>query len=126
MNIICSRVLFNNQATLYVLKSEELESNIGADRKASIGGIDGSQTGMTTVQVCDVPYVSVGLSNRKADAVIISWSKWIIRGIDPDYFKKYQTFVLYVCDTTKFIFSVDRERLYVCHTKGRLTQSLYA
>ena len=53
-------------------------SNIRAGRKASIGGkIDGSQTGMSTVQVCDIPYVGVGFFNGNAVANIISWSKCI-------------------------------------------------
>ena len=36
--------------------------------------------------------------------------------MDPDYFKEYQTFVLYASDITGWIFSEDREGLYVCST----------
>ena len=45
------KVLLGNQVTLHVFKNKALVSNIRAGRKASIGGIDGSQTGMSTFQV---------------------------------------------------------------------------
>ena len=77
-----------------MFKNEGLVFNIGANRKASIGGIDGSQTGMTTVQICYIPYVGVGLFNGKAVANTISWSKCIKLRKDPCYFMEYYTFVL--------------------------------
>ena len=109
------KVLLDNQATLHVFKNEALVSNIRAGRKASIGGIDGSQSGMSTFKVCDIPYVGVGFFNENAVTNIISWSKCIKLGMDPDYFKEYQTFVLYASDTTGWVFSVDR-RVYMCAT----------
>ena len=45
------KVLLENQATLHVFKNNSLVSNIRAEGNASIGGIYGSQTGMTTVLV---------------------------------------------------------------------------
>ena len=92
--------------------------NIRAGKKASIGGIDGSQTAISTLQVCDIPCVGVGFLNENAVANIISWSKCIKLGMDPDYNREYQSFVLYGCDTSGWIFAVDREGLYECYTKG--------
>ena len=57
-------VILDNQATLYVFKNEALESNIRANRKANTGGINGCQTGMSTVQVCAIPYVVVWFFNE--------------------------------------------------------------
>ena len=94
------KVLLVNQATLHLVKNEALVSNIRAGRKTSIGGIDVSQTSMSTVQVCDIPYVGVGFFNENAVANIISCSQCIKLGMDPDYFKEYQTFLLYASDTS--------------------------
>ena len=58
------KVLLDNQVTRHVLKNASLVSNIRAGRKASIGGIDVSQTAMSAVQVCNIPYVGVGFSIR--------------------------------------------------------------
>ena len=48
--------------------------------KASLGGIDGSQTGMSTVQVCDIPYVGVGFLMRTLDLCVsnLEWTKFTI------------------------------------------------
>ena len=62
------KVLLENQATLHVLKNELLLFNISADKKASIRGIDGSQTGIPTFQVCGIAYVAVWFFNENADA----------------------------------------------------------
>ena len=71
-----------------------------AGRKASISVIDGSQIGMSTVQVCDIPYAGVRFFNKNAVANIIAWFKCIKLGMDPNYFKECQTFVLYTRDTS--------------------------
>ena len=47
----------------------------------------------------------------------------------PDYFKEYQTFVLYAIDTAGWTFAVDREALYVLHQgheSSRTTKAVYA
>ena len=43
------KVLLNSQATLYVFKIETLVPNIRDSKKASIGGLDRSQTAVSTV-----------------------------------------------------------------------------
>ena len=53
---------------------------------------------MSTVQVCDIPYVGVGFFSENTVANIISWFNCIKLAMDPNNFKEYQTFVLY--DTT--------------------------
>ena len=53
------KVLLDNHATLHVFKNEVLVSNIRAGRKTSFGGIGGSKSGMSTIQVCDIAYVGV-------------------------------------------------------------------
>ena len=93
-------------------------SNIRPNGKArTIGGIDGSQSGMSTEQICDIPHVGVGYFNKNAVANILSWSKCIKLGMDLDYFKASETFVLYASDTTGWVFTGNREGLYVCRTK---------
>ena len=47
-------VHLDNQVTLHVTKNEALMSNIRVSRKTNIGGIDGSQTGMSIVQELDI------------------------------------------------------------------------
>ena len=44
------KLLLDNQATVF-------KAMVGG--KSRIGGNDGSPTGMSTVQVCDIPYVGV-------------------------------------------------------------------
>ena len=47
------KVLLSSQVTLHLFENETPVSNIRADRKVSIGGVDDIQTGMSTDQVCD-------------------------------------------------------------------------
>ena len=106
------KVLLDNQA----YKNEALVSNIRPNGKArSIGGIDGSQSGMSTEQICDIPYVGVGYFNKNAFANILSWSKCIKLGMNPDYFKASETFVLYASDTTGWVLLVT-VRVHMCAT----------
>ena len=58
------KVLLDNHATLYEFKNAALVSNITVGKKASIDGIDGSHTGVSTVQVFDFPYDGVGFLGR--------------------------------------------------------------
>ena len=53
-------------------------SNIRAGRKASIAGIDGRQTSMSTDQVCDIPFVGIRFFNENAVANIISLIQTIL------------------------------------------------
>ena len=62
--------------------------------------IDGSHSGMSTEQICDIPYVGVGHFNRNTVANVLSWSKCIKLGMDLDHFKGSETFILYYTDTT--------------------------
>ena len=101
-------MLLGNHATLHVFK------NIHPNGKAcKIGGVDGSQYGRSTEQICDIPNVGVGYFNKTAVANILSWSKCIKLGMDSDYFKAYETFVLCASDTTAWVFTGDREDFYV-------------
>ena len=66
----------------------------------------------------------MGFSNKNAVTNIISWSKCIKLGMNPDYFKEYQIFVLYASDTSAWIFAVVRVGLYVCYTRERSSVEL--
>ena len=59
----------------------------------------------------------MGFFNENAVANIISCSKCIKLGMDPEYFKGYQTSVLYANDTSAWIFAVGSEGSYVCYTR---------
>ena len=74
--------LLVDQATLHVFKIEAMISKIGG--KASIGGMNGNKTCVSTVQICDNPYVGVAFFYGKA-ANIDFWSTCIKLGIDSDY-----------------------------------------
>ena len=52
------KVFPDNHATLHVFKNVAKVSDIGAARKARIGG---SKSGMSTAQVCYIPYAGLGL-----------------------------------------------------------------
>ena len=94
-------VLLDNQATVHEFKSEALVSKICPNGETrNIGGIDGSHSGISNGQICDVPHVGVGYYLKNAGANILSWSKRIKLGMDLDYFKASDTFVLYDSDTT--------------------------
>ena len=71
------------------------------DRERNIDGIDGSQTGMSTEQICGISYVGLGYFNKNAVANILSWSMSNKLGMDPDYLKASETFVLYYTDTAR-------------------------
>ena len=63
-------------------------SNIRANgRPRNIGGIDGNQSGMSTEQICDISNVGLGYFSKNAVANVLSWSKCVKLGMDPDYFK---------------------------------------
>ena len=68
----CFKVRLDNQATLHVFKNEVLVSNIHPnDRARNIGGIDDSQSGMSTEQICGIQHVEVGYFNKNAVADIL-------------------------------------------------------
>ena len=91
-------------------------SNIRPNGTArNIGGIVGSQSGMSTEQICDIQYVGVGYFIKNEVANMLSWSKCVKLGMDPDYFKRYGTFVLYASDITGWFLLVN-VRVYVCAT----------
>ena len=59
------KVLLDNLAALHVFKNKALVSYIRPNGKASnIGGIDGSQSGMSAEQICVIPCVGVGYFNK--------------------------------------------------------------
>ena len=92
----------DNQATLHVFKNEALVSYIRPNGKASNkDGIDGRQSGMSTEQIGDIPYLRVSYFNKNAVANILSCSKCIKLDMDPEYFKGFETFVLYASNTTR-------------------------
>ena len=61
-------------------KNETLVSNIRANDKS----------GMSTVQIFDIPYVGVGYFHKNAVANILSWLKCIKLGMEPDNHKTYE------------------------------------
>ena len=101
-----------------------MSSILAYGKSRNIGGIDGSQSGTSTKKMCDIPYVGVGYFNKNAVADILFWSKCITLGMDPDYFKAYEIFVLYASGTTGWVLLVTM-RVYMCATLKIWPQSSY-
>ena len=63
---------------------------------------------MSTEQICYIPYVAVGYLKKNKVANILSRSRCDKLGMDPDYFKGSETFVLYASDTTGRVLTGNR------------------
>ena len=71
---------------------------------------------MSTAYKCIIPGIDKGYFNRSAVANIISWSLCVKNGMNPDYFREFETFVLYSDNDHGWMFARNSDGLYSCWT----------